>query len=151
MKTKYAKLVVKDANGNIIQLLPETKVDLALDGSSDYPVSNSAVVSALANVNLSDPIALTGSQINPNSGSVFTKTIMTNTTFTIVTIPQGKATRFELILTKGGSKTITWPSSIKWAGGTEPALSETGVDVLTFITPNGGTVWYGSLTVAGAA
>ena len=141
MKTKYAKLVVKDANGNIIQLLPETKVDLALDGSSDYPVSNSAVVNALANVNLSDP----------NSGSIFTKTITTNTTFTIATIPQGKATRFELILTKGGSKTITWPSSIKWAGGTEPALSETGVDVLTFITPNGGTVWYGSLTIAGAA
>lgn len=48
MKTKYAKLVVKDGAGEIVQLLPETKVDDTLDVNSDLPISNSAVATRFA-------------------------------------------------------------------------------------------------------
>ena len=56
-----------------------------------------------------------------------------------------------VFLTNGGLRTITWKagpyasasSNVKFAGGTPPTLTASGVDVLTFATPNGGTDWYG--------
>lgn len=50
MKTKYAKLVVKDSAGNIVQLLPETKVDESLNANSNLPISNAAVAGAFASL-----------------------------------------------------------------------------------------------------
>ncbi len=43
------------------------------------------------------------------------------------------------------ARTITWPSSVDWAGGTAPTLS-TGsgdVDIFVFVTYDGGTTYYG--------
>ena len=48
MKSKYAKLIVKDESGNIIQLLPETIVDTQLNVDSDFPIANSVVAGAFA-------------------------------------------------------------------------------------------------------
>ena len=95
--------------------------------------------------------AVSASEINLANGSVFTKTISANTTFTITGAPSGKAASFSLVLTNGGAYTITWPSSVKWAGGNVPTLTASGVDLLTFLTPDGGTTWYGVLSVGGAA
>jgi len=50
---------------------------------------------------------------------------------------------FVLELTNGGSAALTWPSAVKWPGGTAPSLTAAGVDVLTFITDDGGTNWRG--------
>jgi hypothetical protein len=51
---------------------------------------------------------------------------------------------FVLELTNGGSATQNWPAgSVKWPGGTAPTLTAAGVDVLTFITDDGGTTWRG--------
>lgn len=49
-----------------------------------------------------------------------------------------------LIMLQGGSYTVTWPTSVKWHGGTAPTLT-TGTDVLTFMTVNNGGTWYGAL------
>ncbi len=56
-----------------------------------------------------------------------------------------------VLMTNGGTATITWKAgahggggnTIKWAGGTAPTLTSSGVDVLTFITFDGGTNFYG--------
>ena len=53
MKTKYAKLVVKDAAGSILQILPETYVDMALDSTSNFPIANSAVASTIESLGIS--------------------------------------------------------------------------------------------------
>ena len=95
--------------------------------------------------------ALPAAAIDLSQGVIFTKTITANTTFTITNVPTGAAATFNLILTNGGSKTITWPASVKWADNTAPDLTSSGVDVLTFVTPNGGTTWYGTVAVAGAS
>lgn len=50
---------------------------------------------------------------------------------------------FTLFLTNGGSQTVNWPASVDWAGGVAPTLTAAGVDVLTFMTIDGGTTWYG--------
>jgi len=95
--------------------------------------------------------AVSASEINLADGTVFTKTISANTTFTITGAPSGTACSFSLLLTNGGAYTVAWPASIKWAGGNVPTLTESGVDLLTFLTPDGGTTWYGVLSVGGAA
>ena len=56
-----------------------------------------------------------------------------------------------IILTNGGAGTITFKAgahdgggnSAKWAGGSAPTLTTSGVDVLTFTTFDGGTNYYG--------
>jgi len=50
-----------------------------------------------------------------------------------------------LIITQGGTRTITWPGAVKWPGGVAPTLTATAakVDILTLVTDDGGTNWYG--------
>ncbi|MBI2618226.1 hypothetical protein HYW58_02120 [Candidatus Kaiserbacteria bacterium] len=83
--------------------------------------------------------------INIALGNVVTGTIDTSTTtFTFSGAPaSGTAGSFTLILTNGGSQTVNWPASVDWAGGTAPTLTAAGVDILTFVTIDGGTIWYG--------
>lgn len=95
--------------------------------------------------------AVSASEINLADGTVFTKTVSANTTFTITGVPSGTACSFSLLLTNGGAYAVAWPASVKWAGGNVPTLTESGVDLLTFLTPDGGTTWYGVLSVGGAA
>ena len=43
-----------------------------------------------------------------------------------------------LALTNGGSKTITW-SNVAWSGNTAPSLTSNGLDILVFVTYDGGS------------
>jgi len=78
-------------------------------------------------------------------GNVVTATVDTSeTTFTFSNpSASGTACSFTLILTNGGSQTVNWPASVDWAGGTAPTLTTSGVDILTFVTVDAGTIWYG--------
>ena len=164
----YGKLYMKDANGNIAQIVPE-----AYSSSTQYvgatasangttgtvpPAQSSQRTWFLCgdgewrNANVVDPIALNDNVIDLSVGNVFTKTINNHTTFTITGVPSGKSTMFNLILTNGGSYyTVTWPASVKWSEGIPPTLTSSGIDVLTFLTIDGGTTWYGAAVVLGAA
>lgn len=58
------------------------------------------------------------------------------------------AAGFVLELQNGGSFVQAWPNSVRWPNGTAPTLTnENGIDVLTFITDNGGEVWRGMLSM----
>jgi len=82
-------------------------------------------------------------------GSTVTATVDTSAnTFTFSNVP-ANAAGFTLILTNGGSQTVTWPATVDWAAATAPTLTASGVDVITFVSPDAGTTWYGFL--AGAA
>lgn len=83
--------------------------------------------------------------IDLDLGNVVTATVSTATaTFTFSNPPaSGTAGAFTLVLTNGGSQTVNWPASVAWAGGSAPGLTSSGVDVLTFLTVDGGTTWYG--------
>lgn len=95
--------------------------------------------------------------LNLENGNVFSVAHNANITSLTISNPpaSGKAGSFVLILTQDGSggRTITWPSSVKWGGGVAPTLTTTinAVNLLTFITVNGGTSWYGMLGGAGFA
>lgn len=89
-------------------------------------------------------VAMGANDVDLSAGNVFTKTISGATTLTFSNPPaSGKAGAFTLILTNGGSATVTWPTSVDWAAATAPTLTAAGVDVLTFTTIDAGTIWYG--------
>ena len=55
----------------------------------------------------------------------------------------GLTSAFTLKVTNNGSA-ITWPASVRWAGGTAPSLSATTlIDIFTFYTNDAGANWYG--------
>jgi hypothetical protein len=86
--------------------------------------------------------------IDLEGGNFHTCTLDDNCTFTFSNpSPTGKACGFTLILTQDGtgSRTATWPASVKWPNGSAPTLS-TGaadVDMLAFVTVDAGTTWRG--------
>jgi hypothetical protein len=95
-----------------------------------------------------NPIGGTGGgtqDIDLTAGNVVSATVDTSAnTFTFSNpSASGKACSFTLILTNGGSQTVNWPGAVKWAGATEPTLTAAGVDILTFVTVDAGTTWYG--------
>ena len=94
--------------------------------------------------------AMAAHAVDLTLGNVQTYTLSGNQTLTFTSPPaSGTSGSFTLILTNGGSATLTWPTSVDWAGGSAPGLTSSGIDVLTFTTIDGGTIWYGFL--AGAA
>jgi hypothetical protein len=100
-------------------------------------------------------VALSGTSpaVNCNNGNVFALSTSGNTTFTFTNPPaSGTAYGFTLKVTAGGTHTLTWPSSVDWAGGTAPDAPASGeTDVLVFYTVDGGTNWYGALAIDAAA
>lgn len=50
----------------------------------------------------------------------------------------------------GTARAITWPASVKWPGGVAPTLSSTSgaIDIITLLTEDGGTTWFGSYGLA---
>ena len=61
--------------------------------------------------------------------------------------PSTGAASVTAIITNGGLMTgagmTSWGGNIKWPGGTKPVLTSSGVDVVSFVTPDAGTTIYG--------
>jgi len=85
--------------------------------------------------------------IDLTAGNVFTLTADQNTTFTFSDpSPTGKSCSFTLVWTQDSSdRTIAWPSSVDWAGGSAPSVTSGSgkIDIYTFFTLDAGTIWYG--------
>lgn len=84
------------------------------------------------------------------NGNVYEVTLTGNCTFTFSNPPaSGKGGSFTLILKQDatGSRTVTWPASVKWAGGAAPTITATAsaTDILVFFTRDAGTTWYGGV------
>ena len=85
--------------------------------------------------------------LNPKTHNAYHVTTSGNTTFTL-TAPGSSdvITSFTVIVTAGGAHTLSWPASVKWAGGTAPDAPASGeTDVYTLMTVDNGTTWYGFL------
>ena len=83
-----------------------------------------------------------------STGNVFQHTASGgNVTFTFSNPPAtGKAGSLTLKWIQDSSdRTITWPASVDWAGGSAPDVTSGSakVDAYTFFTVDGGTIWYG--------
>ena len=86
--------------------------------------------------------------LNLETSNIFTVSLNAAiTTLTISNPPaSGSGGSFTLIFTADGTpRSVTWPASIKWAGGTTPTITSTSgkVDSFAFFTSDGGTTWQG--------
>ena len=94
-------------------------------------------------------IVSSGLSIPLSSGNLFSINLNTNISgVTLLDVPStsGVSMGFSLIFTADGTaRSVTWPSGVKWAGGTAPTLTSTSgkIDVLSFLTTNNGTSYLG--------
>lgn len=94
------------------------------------------VVNAIGTVSTSTPIDF-------SLGNVVTAVVASGGSFTISNAPaSGVYGKFKLILTNGGAASSIFPASVKWAGGTEPTWTTSGIDIITFETIDNGANWY---------
>jgi hypothetical protein len=90
-------------------------------------------------------IAMSSTTVDLAEGNYFSYTVASTTTLDFSNTPSGTVSSgFVLELTNGGVAAVTFPASVKWAGGTAPTLTAAGVDVLVFITDDNGTTWRGA-------
>ena len=88
--------------------------------------------------------------IDLENGNNFTATVSASTVTWTFSNPTAsdELCGFTLFLTNGGSQTVNWPASVDWAGGTAPTLTTSGLDILVFVTTDGGTIWHGMVSSA---
>jgi hypothetical protein len=111
-----------------------------IDDNKVFLPNNSAEVSTTATISAG---VLT---LNLNTATVFNVSLNANiTTLTLTNVQaSGRSSSFVLVFTADGTaRSVTWPASFNWPGGTAPTLTATNgkEDVFTFFTTNGGTVW----------
>lgn len=85
--------------------------------------------------------------LDMDNGNIFNVTLTENvTTLTISNVPPTGGVNIVLVLTQDatGSRTVTWPASVKWAGGTQPTLTTTAnaIDIITMFSVDGGVSWF---------
>ena len=134
----------------------EHGADGTLKIRSDGTLGSFVSVTGGGNENLVTNSTASGAvTVNLGSGNVFSLTLTGTVTFTFTGATVGKACSFGLYLKQDGtgSRTVTWPTSVKWPHGVVPVLSTTAgaIDLLTFESVDGGTTWFGSLAGANFA
>ena len=85
--------------------------------------------------------------VNLTDGLAVSATITGATTFSFTGVDSTGATVVVMHLINGGAYTITWPSSIKWAGGTAPKFTAAGDDIVVLTTHDAGATWYGNVNL----
>ena len=138
---QYVNLKGDKGDDGSIDNLTKMHVTDAL-GYTPLPISNGVLENYREKL-----VTLSGTSttINLSLGNVFTHTLSGNTTYTITNVVNNQAHSFTLIITQTATaRTITFPASVKWQGGEIPDLSTASKTyILTFVTINGGTTWFG--------
>jgi len=78
------------------------------------------------------------------NGSVQILTLTGNCTFTFPTATAGKSLILLLLQDGTGSRTATWPSSVKWPSSTAPTITATASKGDKYVFTADGTYWWGS-------
>ena len=140
-------------------ILADSEIKLTYDGTV-FRISSRASVAAATPVDNVVVVTSTSNATTIDLGdadpfnAVFKHVFTENTTFTF---SNPKATGFnsgfKLFLENDGTgRTPTWPGSVIWPEGTEPTLTTINKKyVLVFETIDGGTIWYGALSINEAA
>lgn len=149
----YECLVRRNTDDDVWELLNPANASVPLTGGTmsgtlamaDNTISRPKLLDYGETVNAIGAIGGGTQDIDLESGNVVSATVDTSeTTFTFSNPPaSGTAGSFTLFLTNGGSQTVNWPASVDWAGASAPSLTSSGVDILTFVTIDAGTTWYG--------
>ena len=82
--------------------------------------------------------------IDCDLGSVISFTLAGDLSLTLnANAVSDKAREIKLIITKQSNYNITWPDSVMWPNFTAPVLTSDKINILTLLTVDNGTTWYG--------
>lgn len=151
--TDYSALhwAAKSMSGDIAPIIHAATAKTTLVDADEFAIADSAATFGLKKLTWANlkatitalretKVAMGANDINLASGSIFTKTITATTTLTVSGwLASGNVNSFILELTNGGAFAVTYFAGVKWAGGTAPALTASGVDILGFYSHDGGT------------
>jgi hypothetical protein len=115
--------------------------------NKDFVVNGPVAIGKDTKVTVGD---ITSSDIDLSTGNYFDDTLAADTTYTLSNA--GYVQAFQLEVTGASTYTVTWPSSIEWAGGVAPESPANGeTDVFTFMTDDGGTKYTGVKSITNAS
>jgi hypothetical protein len=137
-----ATTVADDSHNHVISNVDglQTALDAKLPSSG-------GTLDAYKETSVSATVGTTTYTVNCNTTNTFKLTMTGNPTIAFSNVPtSGTVFSLTLVLVhSGGSRTVTFPASVKWQGGTAPTLSASGdTDIITLFTMDGGTNWYAS-------
>lgn len=136
--------IVVDSTNSIIRELPandtlnltdstiQTK-DLYVDGMVYQTVNTSGA-----------------STIDLSSATYFKYTLSGSTSITAfnnANSTSGIAQAFLVEVVNNSSYNLSWPTNVKWDGGSAPALSANRNTIFTFISSDNGTTWRGNIVI----
>jgi len=127
--------------GVVSSSLQLTSASLSANAINDPLIKNYAEVVAYPTITAN---AVT---VDLTTANVFDILVNANiTTLTISNPPSSSlGSSFSIIARYNGSFSITWPTEVKWPGGSAPTISTTSgsTDIFSFVTNNAGGKYYG--------
>jgi hypothetical protein len=133
-----------------------TASTISLNGNTTFNTSTFAInptFKAYREAVGANTVSTASTVIDVSTFNVFNLSMTLNTTVSFTNPPaSGTAYSFMLYCKQDGvgSRTITWPASVKWPNSSVPTMS-TGankIDVFNFFTLDGGTTYLGALSLA---
>jgi hypothetical protein len=125
-----------------------TYVDATSEKISEVPAGDFLSIEGSGLAEGHTALSGTSPSVSLSAGGVFSLVLSGNTTVSFTGAPSTGATGFSLSITQdagGSGYTVTWPASVKWPGGTAPALTATAdkTDAFIFTTSDAGVTYVG--------
>ena len=120
-----------------------TVADAALPASGGTMTGE--LVTLTQTFTIADLSSMTGTQaLDLDAANFFHGTVTGSVTISFSNVPAGAV--FVIFEITNGGSSVSWPGAVKWPGGSAPALTASGTDVISLYTRDGGTTWRGTLS-----
>jgi hypothetical protein len=154
-QTNYLTFVKTNSTSAVDQEL-YTNPSLVYDAVNDQLELNNTRITDFSILRYGEVVQNLGSRsgtvtLNVAAANVFTVTLAGNCNFNIQNAPAGLGSGITVFITNAGAgpiRTVSFPG-VKFSGAVSPTRTETAgrTDIWTFVTPDGGTTWYGNIAL----
>jgi hypothetical protein len=110
-------------------------------------VTGAANLGPVSEVKATPSIAGSALSLNVSLAALFYVSLNSNVTVTFTGAPESPRVFSFMVqfVNDGTARTVTWPGSVRWGGGSSPSMTGTNgkIDTFSFLTHDGGVTWFG--------